>query len=219
MQNLSQKISNNLARYISDKVNKSGEEFEVIRYGVFIFIHMSIAAILTIVLGILTNTLLEIIIISLIGALLKRCCGGVHSSSPNRCIVTGLVISYIFVVIGKLMNNLSTDIIYLLEILMLINSFIILYKKCPVPSKNKPLKKEETRKRLRKKAFNIYFMSVVIFILNIIFNEINLKYKFIDINYLVIYMILGLYMQTLTLTIMGSNMVLFIDKLLIKINV
>ena len=65
MQNLSQKISNNLARYISDKVNKSGEEFEVIRYGVFIFIHMSIAAILTIVLGILTNTLLEIIIISL----------------------------------------------------------------------------------------------------------------------------------------------------------
>lgn len=213
MQNLSQKISNNLARYISDKVNKSGEEFEVIRYGVFIFIHMSIAAILTIVLGILTNTLLEIIIISLIGALLKRFCGGVHSSSPNRCIVTGLVISYIFVVIGKSMNNLSMNIIYLLEILMLINSFIILYKKCPVPSKNKPIKKEETRNRLRKHAFFMYFICIVLFIISILQNT------YTTLNYLVLYMILGLYMQTLSLTSMGSNFILFLDRVLKKLKI
>lgn len=219
MQNLSETISNNFARYISEKVNKSGEEFEVIKYGIFIFVHMSIAAVLTIILGFLTNTLFEIVTISIIGGLLKRCCGGVHSSSSNRCTITGLIIAYVFAIIVQYLNNILPDIVYLLEGLMLIHAFIILYKKCPVPSKNKPLKKEETRKKLRKKAFNIYLIITIVFILDIILYKFNLIYKFIDRNSLASCMVLGLYMQTLSLTTIGSNIILLIDKLLIKLKV
>lgn len=211
MESLTDILSSKLASYIGKNANKSGEEYEVLKYGIFIFMHICIAVIFTFIFGLITNTLFEILTISLIGALIKRCCGGVHSSSPNRCIVTGIIVSYAFALIGKIIiGNINTQYFYLLGGLMLIHSFYIIYTKCPVPSKNKPLKKEETRKKLRKKAFKIYYICATAFIISIFY---------VKISYLAICMILGLYMQTVSLTSIGSKTILLMDKVLIKMRV
>ena len=219
MESLTDLISNRVAYKLVKDGNKSSEEYQVLKYGIFVFIHMCLAAIFTFIFGLITNTVFEILIISLIGALMKRCSGGVHSSSPNRCLVTGILVSYVFVLIGKLMIGMNVGNLYIINILILIHSFIIIYTKCPVPSENKPLKKEQTRKKLRKNAFRIYLVCVFIFILNIIFNNFDIVFKFIDFNLLTLYIILGLYMQTLSLTSIGSKIILLIDKLLIIIKI
>lgn len=172
--------------------------------------------ILTILFGILTNTLFEMVVISLIGALMKRSSGGVHCSSPNRCLLAGIIVSYIFALIGKNVMNLKQEYIYIICVIALIHSFVILYKKCPVPCDNKPLKREATRKRLRKNAFFIYFTCVILFIFNLLLKSI----PFINnLNILVLFVIVGLYMQTISLTTIGSKFILFLDKALLKLKI
>lgn len=213
MYNFIEKTSSNIAFTLCKSKDKSSEEFNVLKYGVFIVVHTSIAIISTLLIGILTNTLLEISIISLFAALIKRYSGGVHSTSPNRCIITGIIVSYVFVLTGKFIASLELEYFYIIGVISLVHSFIILYKKCPVPSKNKPIKKEETRNRLRKHAFFMYFICIVLFIISILQNT------YTTLNYLVLYMILGLYMQTLSLTSMGSNFILFLDRVLKKLKI
>ena len=216
MDSLIENISSKIALNLCQSKDKSSEEFAVLKYGVFVFVHISIAAIFTIIFGILTKTLFQIVTISLLGGLMKRYSGGVHCSSPNRCVITGIIISYTFALIGKNIVNIDLKIGYMLGMVALIHSFIILYKKCPVPSENKPLKKEETRKKLRKNAFLIYSICVVLFILNIL---LNLQSAYTILNSLVVCIILGLYMQTLSLTSIGIKFILFLDKVLLKFRI
>lgn len=216
MDNITENLSDKIAFKLCESKNRASDEFEVLKYGVFAFLHICIAAILTIIFGIITNTLFQIVIISLIAGFMKRNSGGIHSSSPNRCVVTGIIISYIFVLIAKSLLNFKLELLYLISITILIHSFIIIYKKCPVPSENKPLKKESTRKKLRKNALYIYFMCVSVFVINVLLNLLNINY---NLNSLVLCMILGIYMQVVSLTTLGSRFILFIDKLLIKLKI
>ena len=216
MNNITENLSDKIAFRLCESKDKSSDEFEVLKYGVFAFLHICMAVILTIIFGILTNTLFQIATISLVAGLMKRNSGGIHCSSPNRCLVTGIIISYIFALIGKNLINIKLEVLYLLSIIILIHSFIIIYKKCPVPSENKPLKKEATRKKLIKNAFSIYFICTILFILNILLSLSNFDYS---LNSLALCAILGLYMQTLSLTTIGSNFILFIDKVLLKLKV
>nr|WP_295605285.1 accessory gene regulator B family protein [uncultured Terrisporobacter sp.] len=216
MENLTENISSKIAFYLCDTKDESSDEFEILKYGVFAVLHISMAFLFTILFGILTNTLYEIVTITLIGTILKRYSGGVHCSSPNRCLVTGIIVSYIFVLIGKYMINVKWELNYIICVIMLVHSFFILYKKCPVPSENKPLNKEKTRKILRRKSFFIYFILVVIFIANMLLNLFNI---YMMLNFEVLYIILGLYMQTLSLTLVGSDFILFLDKVLLKLKI
>lgn len=213
---LTENLSSKFAFYLCQSKDKSSEEFAVLKYGIFTFLHISIAFILTILFGILTGTMLEMVVISLTGAMMKRNSGGVHCSSPNRCVLAGIILAYVFTLIGRMIINIGNEFNYILCIVSLVHSFIIIYKKCPVPCENKPLKKEETRKRLRKNAFLIYSICLILFIINILLNSID----FIEnLNILVFYMILGLYMQTLSLTNKGCNFILFLDKVLLKLKI
>lgn len=209
-------LSDKFAFYLCESKDKSSEEFEVLKYGIFTFLHISIAAILTILFGILTGTLFQMVVISLVGALMKRSSGGVHCSSPNRCVLAGIIVAYIFTLIGKSVIDLKQESVYIIYIIALVHSFIILYKKCPVPCENKPLTKEKTRKRLRKNAFFIYSICIILFTVNMF---LSLVYFINSLNSLALYMILGLYMQALSLTNIGSEFILLIDKVLLKLKI
>ena len=216
MKNITENLSDSIAFKLCESKDRTSDEFEVLKYGVFAFLHICMAVILTITFGIVTNTLFQICIISLMAGVMKRNSGGVHCSSPNRCIATGIIVSYIFALIGKSLINVKLEILYSINIIMLIHSFIIIYIKCPVPSPNKPLKKEAIRRKLRKNALCIYFICVILFIVNILLVLLDVNY---NINTLVLCVILGVYMQILSLTTLGSNFILFIDKVLLKIKI
>lgn len=216
MKNITENLSDSIAFKLCESKDRTSDEFEVLKYGVFAFLHICMAVILTIIFGIVTNTLFQIVIISLMAGLMKRNSGGIHCSSPNRCIITGIIISYIFALIGKNLINIKLEFLYLLNLIMLIHSFLVIYTKCPVPSENKPLKKESIRRTLRKNALFIYSICVILFIVNIFLVSLGANY---DINALVLCVILGVYMQVLSLTNLGSGVILFIDKVLLKIKV
>lgn len=76
MKNLTEEISSKIALSLSKSKDKTSEEFAVLKYGVFVVIQTSLSVILTALFGIITNTFIPIVTISIIGSLMKRYSGG-----------------------------------------------------------------------------------------------------------------------------------------------
>ena len=213
-----EQISLNLAKRLGNKLDKNEEEIAVLNYGLFFLIHTSIAIVLTLLVGIVLGIFTEIMIISISASLLKRYSGGVHSSSPNRCVISGLILSVIASFISKYIAiNFNYINMVLLEFVILVWSAVIFYKKCPVPSKNKPLKKESTRIKLRKKAFQMMFLYTIIIIV------LCIVYSFKQIYWMKLAsfsIVMGIVIQTIAITKSGDLLINFFEKIFdfVKIN-
>lgn len=206
IEELSLKTSNKLGK----KLDKNNEEIAVINYGLFTILHTSLAIIVTMVVGLLTKTLIEIMTISITSAVLKRYSGGVHATSPERCTLIGVILAYILSYISISIMDIDMSITILMIISIIGFSYYILYKKCPVPSKNKPLKKESTRKKLRKKAFNLINIYVVLIIISLsiyLINNVTIA-KSIALS-----MVLGIGLQVFVLTSLGGKLINLLDNL------
>lgn len=120
------KIAIDLSTKLGDKLQKSIEEKDVLRYGLFILIHTLVAIILTILTGILTGMTLEIIIISITGAWFKKYTGGVHATTPERCLAIGLILSLILSMLCRyLVDSVNLNYIMLVGVIIIINFYYI----------------------------------------------------------------------------------------------
>lgn len=211
-----EKIAYNIAHKIGKNANKTDQEIAVINYGLFILLHTIIGVILTIVFGLIIKKPIEIIIITFISASLKRYSGGVHATSPERCLIIGIIISVIFTYLSRYLFNIGDlKITIIFTILTIVLSLNIFYIKAPIGTKSKPLKNEKTRHNLRKKLFNllkIYYISLIISIILILNHKIDFRFT------VYIYCInLGILLQVFSLTKLGRFIILTMDKFLINI--
>jgi accessory gene regulator B len=98
----------------------------------------------------------------------------------------------------------------------IIVSYIVLYYKCPVGSKNKPLKKESTRKKLRKKAFtliNVYSIAILAGYLIYKKQDVYILKDIISCIWL------GLVLQISMLTKFGQSLITFLDAILARLKI
>lgn len=212
---LIEEISYNIASKIGKEANKTKDEIDIINYGLFMIIHTSIAIIITLIIGIIINKPLEMMIITIIASTLKRYSGGVHATSPNRCIIIGIVTSIICTYISVFIYNYTNYLIFILfSIVCMIFSYSIFYIKAPVGTKTKPLKNEGIRKRLRKKLFkllNIY-LSIILIIAILISNNL-MQFEYLKFIYC---LEMGILLQAISITKLGEVSILKIDSILIK---
>lgn len=205
-----EKISYNVSNKIGEKANKSKDEIQVMNYGLFIWIHTILAYIATILVGIMIGRTIEVLLISIVASSLKKFSGGVHATSPNRCLIIGIITTLIFTYIYVFLNKYcGYNFIYIFSIVSTISCYYIFYKRAPVGTKNKPLKKEETRNRLRKKLFNRLnvFIAIIILLLIVRLTKI-LNY---DIAMFVYCIELGILLQTIAITKLGETIILKLD--------
>ena len=183
------KIAIDLSTKLGDKLQKSIEEKAVLRYGLFIIIHT---------------------LISITGAWFKRYTGGVHATTPERCLAIGLILSLILSMLCRyLVDSVNLNYIMLVGVFIIINFYYVINKKCPIPSKNKPLKKESTRKKLRKKAvilINSYTVLVISLYIMYILTNLNV------IKTIIVSCILGIVLQITALTEKGSSFISLLDR-------
>ena len=141
--------------------------------------------------------------ISIVASSLKRYSGGGgDSSTPNRCTLSGLILSISLAFCTKYVSaSFEYNRLLFFVVIILVSSIYIFYNKCPVPSKNKPLKNEKTRKKLRKKSFQLLsFYCILIVILLMIYN-INEIYL---IKTIVSSVTLGVALQTFSISKLGE---------------
>ena len=215
--NFVESISSGIAKSLGNRLEKTDEEIAVLNYGLFFIIHTTVAVLATIIVGLVLNILLEIMIISVAASFLKRYSGGVHSSTPNRCTLSGVILSSILAFIDRyIYQKFSYNELLLFIVIGVLVSIYIFYNKCPVPSKNKPLKNEKTRRKLRQKSFRLISLYIVLILTLLILYNNNIYI----INIMITSIVLGMLLQAMSITKLGEVVIDAFEKIfdIIKLN-
>ena len=211
-----EKIALNLSTRLGNKLDKGEEEKAILNYGLFIIMHTFIGIIITLLVGLITGMLIEILLITITSALFKRYTGGVHASTPEICLIIGVILSLILSRLCRfIVINIDINKIVFAGMIIIAFSYYMIYYNCPVSSKNKPLKNEKTRKKLKKKAFillNIY--TILLIMLYIIYYILKISI----VKSIITSFILGIFFQMSSLTNIGSKTINLLDKVFAFLN-
>ena len=211
-----EKIALNLSTRLGNKLDKGEEEKAILNYGLFIIMHTFIGIIITLLVGLITGMLIEILLITITSALFKRYTGGVHASTPEICLIIGVILSLILSILCRfIVINIDINKIVFAGMIIIAFSYYMIYYNCPVSSKNKPLKTEKTRKKFKKKAFillNIY--TILLIMLYIIYYILKISI----VKSIITSFILGIFFQMSSLTNIGSKTINLLDKVFAFLN-
>lgn len=206
-------ICKNISINLKNQLNLDEDKASIIEYGLFAFFHMSISILLVAVIGLIFNVMIEALIISFVVAILRKFSGGAHASTALNCAIVGVLISIIPAYITKNLN-FNINYIIFIGIPLYIISLIIVYKLAPVDSPNKPIKKQEKIKKLKKGSIILLSIYMIIVAFNVIIYYISKNHIFLVYSACIY---IGMLWQVFTLTKYGHILVNIVDSLFIKI--
>lgn len=211
-----EKIINSFTEYLKLELNLSKDNKEVIKYGMFTIVQIVTSILLIIIFGIIFKCTIESLIISFTVSILRKYSGGVHASSPERCIFLGtfICIGEALIVKYLIYINIDIELLIIIEMIIFIFSYIKIIKLAPVDNIRKPIKTIEKRKKMKEKSLIVLTIYLTIILLSIfIWNNKQ-------INKPIIYslcIVFGMLWQVFTLTTKGHILITKLDKQLKKI--
>ncbi|WP_236897401.1 accessory gene regulator ArgB-like protein [Clostridium beijerinckii] len=209
---LAEKIATKIGNNAKLFLNVNEEQEQIIIYGAINLFQMLFAILWVIIAGLLFGVFYEALIFSITASILRKYSGGVHASSPSRCVIIG---TFSAVLAGILINNIFYTInsitVAVISGAIIIFAFITVFRNAPVDSIKKPIKNIETRKQFKRKS--ILAISIFLFIIIILF---ILNEKFSELYYikLIESIGVGVLWQTITLTKNGINFLNKVDSAL-----
>ena len=207
-----ERLAKKIAGSVGESLGKNEEEVAVMAYGLIGILQFLAIFILASIIGIVLGFWLEVLIVFLSVGFLRRLTGGAHSSGIYSC----LVYSVIFIC------GLSALARYLLPMLPLgancaicalifAFGYFMVARKAPVAPPNKPCRTEAKRKRLRKGAFIVLSMFLIL-----VGTSLALSDNAGRIYTLGLALALSTFWQIAMMTRAGHVFITFIDKLFIK---
>lgn len=169
-----EKIIKKVADITAQKLGYDDEKAAVISYGLLAITQMLTLLILSLLVGLIFGCLIECFIIYLFAGVLRKFTGGVHSKTLLGCTVIAIFIigllgifsKYALIdIFNKLVNTNLYYLVYVTAAIFFLPCIIMVYKIAPVESVNKPIRKPEKRKRLKKQsiiAVVIYFLLAIL---------------------------------------------------------
>lgn len=205
----------NLSKLISEKVsselNYDNERKEIIQYGTYALIQTLISIISVLILGLVFNIALEALIFLFTASILRKYSGGAHSESSNVCTLLGIIISICigFLIKSSFFAKMNFELVVFIGIVIFVFGYFIVFKFAPVDTKNKPIKTEKKKKRMKKGSLKILTIYLFIEILSIILYY-NLGWSLV--KSVMLSIILGVAWQCITLTYIGNILLKTIDS-------
>lgn len=191
-------LSNKIGNKLATELNFDKDKKDVVTYGIFALLQIVTSILLTAVVGFILGVCFKAIIVSFIIVIYRKYAGGVHASTPNKCLIISVIVSvFPIFIVKKYVEFINLNMVLLIIFIIFIFSYYMVYKYAPVDSKQKRIKKESKKKRLKKGSLIllcIYFSIVIILIL---------LYKFTLEKYYIIYSLsicIGVAWETFTLT-------------------
>lgn len=204
-------ISKLIAEKVSSELNYDNERKEIIQYGTYALIQTLISIISVLILGLVFNIALEALIFLFTASILRKYSGGAHSESSNVCTLLGIIISICigFLIKSSFFAKMNFELVVFIGIVIFVFGYFIVFKFAPVDTKNKPIKTEKKKKRMKKgslKILTIYlFIEVLIIILYYNSGWSLAKPVMLSI-------IFGVAWQCMTLTYIGNILLKTIDS-------
>ena len=209
---LTEKIATKIGNNAKLFLNVNEEQEQIIVYGAINLFQMLFAILWVIIAGLLFGVFYEALIFSISASILRKYSGGVHASSPSRCVIIG---TFSAALAGILINNIFYTInsinVAVISGAIIIFAFITVFRNAPVDSIKKPIKNIETRRQFKRKSIFTIFIFLFIIIILFILNE-----KFSELYYikLIESIGVGVLWQTITLTKNGINFLNKVDSAL-----
>ncbi|MFT8342219.1 MAG: accessory gene regulator B family protein [Clostridium beijerinckii] len=209
---LAEKIATKIGNNAKLFLNINEEQEQIIVYGAINLFQMLFAILWVIIAGLLFGVFYEALIFSISASILRKYSGGVHASSPSRCVIIG---AFSAALAGILINNIFYSInsitVAVISVTIIIFAFITVFRNAPVDSIKKPIKNIETRKQFKRKSIFVIFIFSFIIIILFMLNE-----KFSELYYikLIESIGVGVLWQTITLTKNGINFLNKVDSAL-----
>lgn len=201
-----------LARKIADSVGESqgldAERTAVVSYGLAALFQMIIIFAVVSIIGAVAGFWFETATLFLAVGLLRKATGGAHSSYYAGCLcasigsicLLGAGSRYLILPHMNYAVMAVTTAVYIL-------CFIIILKRAPVDSPNKPIRKEEKIRRLRK---NAVITIIIYFLLTAGFYLLSFKnFRFMTVG---VSLTAGALWQSLMLTDIGKGLTGIIDR-------
>jgi len=207
-----EKISEVIAYKIAANLSMDNDQEEVLAYGAFALIQTIISILSVAIFGIIFNVLIESLFISFAAAILRKFSGGVHATSPMNCALIGMIIfGGLALLVKYCVMNIGFLYLAVAMFIAFVFAFYVMHKYSPVGCANKPLKNENTRKRLKRQSL-IFVLSLLI--ANIILTTIYLKTKQIHLLSIAACISAGVAWQSITMVSLGHKIIDRLDKLL-----
>lgn len=209
---LIEKTSNNLAYRLSKALKLNKDQQEIIAYGAFNLIQTAWCILLVLLFGAIFNVTVKAFIISFIISILRKYSGGAHASSPNRCALIGAFMSVGLALITNYINSyINFQVVISIGIITFILAYYAIHRYAPVDSPAKPIVKEATRQKMKKKSFfvlNILVTIVIVFLSSYLIFKAEFLLPIMSCIYA------GVLCQVITLTPKGYLVLSKIDILL-----
>lgn len=207
-----ERLAANIGKRSKKVLNINEDQEQVVVYGAIMLLNTSISILSVMFFGFLVGAFYESLLFSIVVSILRKYSGGVHASSPGRCIVIGTITAVVLgFAIDNFLYSFSSISVIILSIISIIVAFIIIYKKAPVDSIKKPITDNNLRKKFKNYSIKIIIISLLIEII------LFLLYKnYLDIIYIKVIecMSLGIIYQSLTLTGVGIRILNKVDFVL-----
>ena len=204
-------ISKLIAEKVSSELNYDNERKEIIQYGTYALIQTLISIISVLILGLVFNIALEALIFLFTASILRKYSGGAHSESSNVCTLLGIIISICigFLIKSSFFAKMNFELVVFIGIVIFVFAYFIVFKFAPVDTKNKPIKTEKKKKRMKKGSLKILTIYLFIEVLSIILYY-NSGWS-LD-KPVMLSLIFGVAWQCMTLTYIGNILLKTIDS-------
>lgn len=207
-----EQVANQVADQIANELQLGDDKKAIMAYGIFAFIHMFLCIVMVIIVGAVFGVVFEALLISLIISVFRKSSGGAHASKPWICNLEGTVISVVpAVALTSVGSSLTIEWIFVMGMITFAWVYYITFKLAPVDSPGKPIKKQATRKRLKKGSILILNVYVVMVLAN------TLLFYLMESNQFLIYsfcIYIGIIWQAFTLTTSGHLLLEKVDTFL-----
>lgn len=157
-------LASRIADGLASQLNLDQEKRAVIAYG-FIGILQGVALLLMItVIGILTGTFYEALIIFLSVGYIRKSTGGAHSRTMWGCNTVSVFSISLLALASKYLLGMPVELSVNIgfTIILFLVGFMVFYKRVPVDSPNKPIVSAEKISRLRRESFTKLFLFLLL---------------------------------------------------------
>lgn len=206
---LSERIAVKIGNSIKSFSAIDEDKEQIIIYGAINLLQIIFSILWICVLGLIFDVFYEALLFSITVSILRKYSGGVHASSPSRCIFMSTIVALVVgTYINNILCNLSISAVLFISIVIIVFSFIIVLKNAPVDSIKKPITDIKLRKQFKKKSIMVILIySFIILVLFLLSKKYSWVYyiKFIEC------ISIGMLWQTITLTKLGINVLSKVD--------
>lgn len=205
-------LAKKIAKSVGESLGKSEEEVAVMAYGLIGILQFSAIFILSSVIGCIFGFWLEVVIVFLSVGFLRRLMGGAHSSGLYNCLVYSVLFVCGFSAIAfYAFPRVPLTACLLLCVAIFLFGYVMIALKAPVTPPNKPCRTEAKRKRLRKGAFIVLTVFMVLVAISFLLRTV--WYRFFTLG---MALSLSCLWQITMMTKFGHLFISFIDGMFIK---